>query len=151
MTESSSWRTALASLASSGATCASSVHHWSTFHAKVICVDCVGEWEPCSSAVRTFHVVALIQPRNSGHYHDPKAVRAVDSTVNGDYPLVRRLADSTNAPPRARTGIADHRDVVEHSISPGDEDSLSIHAPKGDDSCDWQSRCRALPESVPAA
>jgi phosphatidylserine/phosphatidylglycerophosphate/cardiolipin synthase-like enzyme len=155
MTESSSWRTALASLASSGVHVRVLGSSLVYVHAKVICVDCVGGVGTVFIGSENFSTSSLSYNRELGVITTtPKAVRAVDSTVNGDYALGATVSPtSTNAPPPS-TNAGSRITVTsfEHSISPGDEDSLSIHAPKGDDSCDlaitlpsgYQSQSRGL-------
>ena len=67
----------------------------------------------------------------------PKAVLAVDTAVEGDYAHGAYFVGApTVTTPTSTVGSAITVTSFERSVSPGDEDSLSIHTARADESCD---------------
>jgi hypothetical protein len=139
MTESSSWTSALDALASSGVHVKVLSSSQVYIHAKVICVDCVGGAGTVFVGSENFSTSSLAYNRELGVITTtPKVVRAVDSAVNSDYAVGSAVAAiRTNPPPTSPSGGGSVTVTsIEPSVSPGAEDSLSVHSPKADDSCD---------------
>jgi hypothetical protein len=138
MTQSSSWTAALESLAASAVHVRVLNSSQIYIHAKVICVDCVGGSGTVFMGSENFSTSSLSYNRELGVITvTPKVVRAVAAAVNGDYAIGAAVTPTPTAP---STGFGGGSAVTvtsfKASISPGDEDSLSVHSPKADDSCD---------------
>jgi cardiolipin synthase A/B len=133
MTESSSWTTALGDLARDGVHVRVLSSSRVYIHAKVICVDCAGNAGTVFIGSENFSTSSLSYNRELGVLTTtPVAIRAVEAAVRSDYAQGSPVAapvTSTNTGSLTVTSF-------EGSISPGDEDSLSIHSPKPNDSCD---------------
>jgi hypothetical protein len=139
MTESSSWTSALDALASSGVHVRVLRSSQVYIHAKVICVDCVGGAGTVFVGSENFSTSSLSYNRELGVIATtPKVVRVVDTAVNDDYAVGTTVAATrTTAPPTSPSGgSAVTVTSLEASVTPGAEDSLSVHSPKPDDSCD---------------
>ena len=133
MTESSSWTTALEDLARDGVHVRVLGSSQVYIHAKVICVDCAGNLGTVFIGSENFSTSSLSYNRELGVITTtPMAIRAVEAAVHSDYAQGSPVAapvTSTNTGSLTVTSF-------EGSISPGDEDSLSIHSPRANDSCD---------------
>jgi phosphatidylserine/phosphatidylglycerophosphate/cardiolipin synthase-like enzyme len=139
MTESSSWTAALDDLARSGVHVRVLSSAQVYIHAKVICVDCVGGVGTVFVGSENFSVSSLTYNRELGVITTtPKAVVAVDAAVNLDYATGTTITPTiTTVLPTAPGGGASVTVTsFEGSISPGDEDSLSVHVSKAGESCD---------------
>ncbi|MGB8195729.1 MAG: phospholipase D-like domain-containing protein [Acidimicrobiales bacterium] len=133
MTESSSSTNALDDLARDGVHVRVLSSSQVYIHAKVICADCSASTGTVFIGSENFSTSSLASNRELGVITTtPLAIRAVETAVNGDYaqgsPVVAPATSSTNGSLTLTS--------FESSISPGGEDSLSIHSPKPDDSCD---------------
>jgi hypothetical protein len=137
MTESSSWTAALDALASSGVHVRVLSSSQVYIHAKVICVDCVGGAGTVFVGSENFSTSSLAYNRELGVITTtPKVVRAVDAAVNADYAVGASVAPvRSTTPPKSSGGGAVTVTALEASVSPGDEDSLSAHSSKVDESC----------------
>jgi phosphatidylserine/phosphatidylglycerophosphate/cardiolipin synthase-like enzyme len=137
MTESSSWTSALNSLAASGVHVRVLSSSQVYIHAKAICVDCVGGSGTVFVGSENFSTSSLSYNRELGVITTtPKAVLAVDSAVNHDYAVgAAIMATPSTAPPTNTSGGPVAVTSFEGSISPGDEDSLSVHVSKSGESC----------------
>ncbi len=133
MTASSSWTAALDDLARDGVRVRVLTSSQVYIHAKVICADCAGNVGTVFIGSENFSTSSLSYNRELGVITTtPVAIRAVEAAVNSDYAQGSPVAapvTSTNTGSLTVTSF-------ESSISPGDEDSLSIHSPKPNDSCD---------------
>jgi cardiolipin synthase len=141
MTESSSWTAALDALANAGVRVRVLGSSQVYIHAKAICVDCDGGAGTVFVGSENFSTSSLSYNRELGVITTtPKVVRAVDSAVNGDYAVGSAiLATHVTTPPTgASGGTAVTITSIESSVSPGAEDSLSVHSSKPDDSCDLE-------------
>jgi phosphatidylserine/phosphatidylglycerophosphate/cardiolipin synthase-like enzyme len=141
MTESSSWTTALGSLAAAHVHVRVLGSSQVYIHAKVICVDCVGGAGTVFLGSENFSTSSLSYNRELGVITTtPKAVRAVDSTVDSDYAAGTTVtAPRTSPPPTGSEGGSSVTVTsIETTVSPGAEDSLSAHSPKPNDSCDLE-------------
>jgi hypothetical protein len=136
MTESSSWTAALDALASSGVHVRVLRSSQVYIHAKAICADCVGGVGTVFVGSENFSTYSLTRNRELGVITaTPKVLRAVESAIDGDYAIGENVAAPIATPPPTTTGHALTVTALEASITPGAEDSLSIHSPKPDDSC----------------
>jgi cardiolipin synthase len=133
MTASSSWTSALDDLARDGVRVRVLGSSQVYIHAKVICADCAGNAGTVFIGSENFSTSSLTYNRELGIITTtPVAIRAVEAAVNSDYAEGSPVAapvTSTNTGTLTVTSF-------ESSISPGDEDSLSIHSPKPSDACD---------------
>src|SRR3984957_5933414 len=133
MSESSSWTTALEDPARYGVHVRVLGSSQVYIHAKVICVDCAGNLGTVFIGSENFSTSSLSYNRELGVITTtPMAIRAVEAAVHSDYAQGSPVAapvTSTNTGSLTVTSC-------EGSISPGDEDSLSIHSPRANDSCD---------------
>ncbi len=137
MTESSSWTAALETLASSGVHVRVLRSSQVYIHAKVICADCVGGAGTVFVGSENFSTSSLSYNRELGVITTtPKVVRAVDSAVNDDYAVGTTVTHRAAPPESSGGGSGVTVTSIEDSVSPGAEDSLSVHSPKADDSCD---------------
>jgi phosphatidylserine/phosphatidylglycerophosphate/cardiolipin synthase-like enzyme len=137
MTESSSWTTALDGLARSGVHVRVLSSSQVYIHAKVICVDCVGGAGTVFIGSENFSTSSLSYNRELGVITTtPKVVAAVDTAVNADYAVGTTVADSAAPPTKTSAGAPITITSLEGSISPGEEDSLSVHVTKPGESCD---------------
>jgi phosphatidylserine/phosphatidylglycerophosphate/cardiolipin synthase-like enzyme len=138
MTKSSTWTAALDALADSDVhvrvLSSSQVH----IHAKTICADCVGRNGTVFLGSENFSTSSMSYNRELGVITtSSKVLRAVESAVNGDYAIGAALAATTAITPTKKpTGASVTVTLLEPSVNPGAEDSLSIHSPKPGDSCD---------------
>jgi hypothetical protein len=137
MTESSSWTAALDALASSGVHVRVLSSSQVYIHAKAICADCVGGAGTVFVGSENFSTSSLSYNRELGVITTtPKVVRAVDAAVNADYAVGASVAPvRSTTPPKSGGGSALTVTSLETSVSPGDEDSLSAHSSRADDSC----------------
>jgi cardiolipin synthase A/B len=133
MTESSSWSAALEDLARDGVHVRVLSSSQVYIHAKVICVDCAGNVGTVFIGSENFSTSSLSYNRELGVVTTSSAaIRAVEAAVHSDFAQgspVTAPATSTNSGTLTVTSF-------ESSISPGAEDSLSIHSPRANDSCD---------------
>jgi len=139
MTASSSWTSALDSLAASGVHVRVLSSSQVYIHAKVICVDCVAGAGTVFIGSENFSTSSLSYNRELGMITTtPRAVLAVDTTVDRDYAVGEAVAGTqSNAPPTNASGnSAVAITSFQSSIGPGDEDSLSVHVSKSGESCD---------------
>jgi phosphatidylserine/phosphatidylglycerophosphate/cardiolipin synthase-like enzyme len=139
MTRSSSWTAAQDDLARHGVL----VRVLSSFqvyiHAKVICVDCVAGEGTVFIGSENFSTSSLSYNRELGVITTtPKAVRDVDTAVNDDFavgtPVTVARVTTTNSSGTSALRITS----FVGALSPGAEDSLSVHSTKADDSCDLE-------------
>jgi phosphatidylserine/phosphatidylglycerophosphate/cardiolipin synthase-like enzyme len=137
MTESSSWTTALDDLAGSGVRVRVLSSSQVYIHAKIICADCVGGTGTVFIGSENFSTSSLSYNRELGVITTtPKAVAAVDTAVNADYAVGTTIAYTATPPSNTSTGSPVTITSFRGSISPGDEDSLSVHVTKPGESCD---------------
>jgi phosphatidylserine/phosphatidylglycerophosphate/cardiolipin synthase-like enzyme len=133
MTESSSWSAALEDLARDGVHVRVLSSSQVYIHAKVICVDCAGNVGTVFIGSENFSTSSLSYNRELGVVTTSSAaIRAVEAAVHSDFAQgspVTAPTTSTNSGTLTVTSF-------ESSISPGAEDSLSIHSPRANDSCD---------------
>lgn len=138
MTESSSWTSALDTLARAGVHVRVLSSSQVYIHAKVICVDCVGGAGTVFIGSENFSTSSLSYNRELGVITTtPRVVLAVDTAVNRDYAVGTAVA-ARSSPPPTNTGGGSSVTITafESSVSPGGEDSLSVHASKSGESCD---------------
>jgi cardiolipin synthase len=138
MTESSSWTAALDALARSGVHVRVLNTSQVYIHAKVICADCVGGAGRVFIGSENFSVSSLSYNRELGVITTtPAAVTAVETAVNHDYATGTTVtAGPTTTPTGTGGGSSVRITSFESSIRPGDEDALSVHVAKPDESCD---------------
>lgn len=135
MTESSSWTSALEDLARAGVHVRVLSASQLYIHAKVICVDCVAGVGTVFIGSENFSTSSLSYNRELGVITTtPKAVRAVDTAVNRDYGVGTAVTALVTPPTPGTSSIT--ITSFESSIEPGDEDTLRIHSPRANDSCD---------------
>jgi len=133
MTESSSWTTALEDLARDGVHVRVLGSSQVYIHAKVICVDCAGNLGTVFIGSENFSTSSLSYNRELGVITTtPMAIRAVEAAVHSDYAQGSPVAAPVTSINTGSLTVTS----FEGSISPGDEDSLSIHSPRANDSCD---------------
>jgi cardiolipin synthase A/B len=133
MTDSSSSSAALDDLARDGVRVRVLSSSQVYIHAKVICVDCSGSVGTVFVGSENFSTSSLTYNRELGVVTTtPVAVREVVNAVDNDY----AHATSVAAPATGTINGALTVTAFEASISPGDEDSLSVHSPRSDDTCD---------------
>jgi phosphatidylserine/phosphatidylglycerophosphate/cardiolipin synthase-like enzyme len=141
MSESPSWTAALDALVRNGVHVRVLSSAQVYIHAKVICVDCVGSAGTVFIGSENFSTSSLSYNRELGLITTtPKAVFAVDSAVNSDYAVGTTVtgARATTPPTTPGAGSAVTITSFEGAISPGDEDSLSVHSSKPNDSCNLE-------------
>ena len=139
MTESSSWTAALEALARDGVHVRVLTSSQVYIHAKVICVDCQKGTGRVFIGSENFSTSSLSYNRELGLITTtPRAVLAVDTAVNGDYVSGTALNPPVVSPPESGGGSSVTISSFESSVSPGAEDSLSVHSPKSNDSCDLE-------------
>jgi hypothetical protein len=137
MTESSSWTGALDALATAGVHVRLLDSSQVYVHAKVICADCVGGAGTAFIGSENFSTSSLSYNRELGVITTtPKAVRAVDTAVNGDYAVGASVAPAPTTPTKITGGSSLTITSFEASVGPGDEDSLSVHTTEANESCD---------------
>ena len=138
MTESSSWTGALDALAAAGVHVRLLGSSQVYVHAKVICVDCVSGAGTVFIGSENFSTSSLSYNRELGVITtSPRAVLAVETAVDGDYAHGANVAGgATPTPTKNGGGPAITVTSFERSIGPGDEDSLSVHTSRADESCD---------------
>jgi phosphatidylserine/phosphatidylglycerophosphate/cardiolipin synthase-like enzyme len=133
MTDSSSWTLALEALARVGVHVRVLSGSQVYIHAKVICADCAGNVGTVFIGSENFSTSSLSYNRELGVVTTSSAViRAVEAAVHSDFAQgspVTAPTTSTNSGTLTVTSF-------ESSISPGAKDSLSIHSPRANDSCD---------------
>jgi phosphatidylserine/phosphatidylglycerophosphate/cardiolipin synthase-like enzyme len=133
MTESSSWTAALSDLARDGVHVRVLNSSQVYIHAKVICADCSGIAGAVFIGSENFSTSSLSYNRELGVITTtPLAIRAVEDAVNSDYAQGSPVAAPTTSTNTGSLAVT----AFEASIDPGDEDSLSIHSPKPNDTCD---------------
>jgi hypothetical protein len=133
MTESSSSSAALDDLARDGVHVRILTSSQVYIHAKVICVDCTDSAGIVFIGSENFSTSSLSYNRELGVITaTPAAVRAVASAVSSDYGQGSPIAASTTVPSTGSLRVTS----FEGSITPGEEDSLSVHSSKPDDTCD---------------
>lgn len=139
MTSSSSSKTALTGLAIDGV----HVHVLDSaqvyIHAKVICADCAGAAGTVFIGSENFSTSSLSYNRELGVItSDPVAIRAVTSAVDADYAVGgaafrTRPSRPVTTPSGSGAGVTVTAFLA--SVSAGDEDSLSIHSSRANDTC----------------
>lgn len=139
MTASPSWSAALDELSRAGVHVRELNSSQVYVHAKIICVDCVAGRGTVFIGSENFSTPSLSYNRELGVITTtPKAVRAVDSVVNGDYALGASVSVTRPTTPPIHTSGGSTVSITsfESSISAGAEDSLSVQSSKPGDSCD---------------
>jgi cardiolipin synthase len=139
MTESSSWSSALVNLARYGVHVRVLSSAEVYIHAKVICVDCIGGAGTVFIGSENFSTSSLSYNRELGVITTtPTAVLAVDRAVNADFAAGTTVSAPRTMTPPTVTGAGGAVTITSFvtAISPGEEDSLSVHSSKPDDSCD---------------
>jgi cardiolipin synthase A/B len=132
MTDSSSSSAALEGLARDGVHVRVLSSSRVYIHAKVICVDCAGNVGTVFIGSENFSTSSLSYNRELGVVTTtPVAIRAVEIAVHSDFAQGSPVAAPATSPNTGSLTVTS----FESSISPGDEDSLSIHSPKPNDSC----------------
>lgn len=135
MTTSSSWTAALNELVRAGVHVRVLSSSQVYIHAKVICVDCVRGVGTVFIGSENFSTSSLSYNRELGLITTtPKAVLAVESAVNSDYAAGTTVSPITPVPsPSGGSSVT--ITSFESSVSPGAEDSLSVHS-RPNDACD---------------
>ena len=138
MTASSSWTAVLDSLAASRVHVRVLSSSQVYIHAKVICDDCSGGAGTVFIGSENFSTSSLSYNRELGVItKTPQVVRAVDSAVHADYAIGTTVtAPHATSPSKGTSGGSTVTVTsLEILINPGAEDSLGVHSPKPDDSC----------------
>ena len=141
MTKSSEWTSALEALAKNGV----HVHVLSStqlyIHAKVICADCTTSRGTVFIGSENFSTSSLSYNRELGLVTSSLvAVRAVVAAVNADYSLGAQVgptspATSSTVPVTSTSSRAVSIVSFRTSISPGEDDTLTVHSPRASDVC----------------
>jgi phosphatidylserine/phosphatidylglycerophosphate/cardiolipin synthase-like enzyme len=132
MTESASWSSALEQLARDGVHVRVLSSSQVYIHAKVICADCSASAGTVFIGSENFSTSSLSYNRELGVITTtPLAIRAVVIALNSDYAQGSPVAAATTSTGTGTLVVTS----FESSISPGDEDSLSVHSPRPNDSC----------------
>jgi hypothetical protein len=138
MTYESSWRTALARLASAGVHVSQLNSSQVYIHAKVACADCSASGGVVFIGSENFSTSSLNYNRELGVVTTTRAaIDAVRSAVLSDFSAGLKLATGPRAPTTtiASTGGALSITSFAATIAPGDEDSLSIHSAQPNETC----------------
>ncbi len=134
MTEDSEWTSALDRLASSGVRVRLLSESQVYVHAKVICVDCVGDAGTVFLGSENFSTSSLSYNRELGVITTSgAAVGAVRRAFDADFAAGTPLHAPSTAPVTS-SGAVTITSIVS-SISPGSYETLSAHASRANESC----------------
>jgi cardiolipin synthase A/B len=134
MTEDSEWTSALDRLAAAGVHVRLLSESQIYIHAKVICVDCVGDAGTVFLGSENFSTASLSYNRELGVITSTgAAVGAVRRAVNADFAQGTPLHAPTTASVSSRDGVT--ITAIVSSIRPGSYETLSAHASRADEAC----------------
>lgn len=134
MTEDSEWTSALDRLASSGVHVRVLSESEIYIHAKVICVDCVGDDGTVFLGSENFSTASLSYNRELGVITTTgAAVGAVRRAVEADFAKGTPLGAPTSTPVTSSGGVT--ITSIVSSLSPGSYQTLSAHAPRANEAC----------------
>jgi phosphatidylserine/phosphatidylglycerophosphate/cardiolipin synthase-like enzyme len=134
MTEDSEWTSALDRLAAHGVHIRLLSESQVYIHAKVICVDCVGDAGIVFVGSENFSTSSLSYNRELGvTTTSGAAVGAVRRTVEADFAQGTALRAPSTAPVTSSGGVT--ITSIVSSISPGGYEALSAHASRANETC----------------
>lgn len=136
MTTDSSWTAALDRLVSTGVHVRLLSESQIYIHAKVICADCTGSSGSVFIGSENFSTSSLSYNRELGIVTaTPAAVHAVRAAVNADYGIGTALQGPGSTSSTGTPGSGVTITSIIATIARGNEESLSAHTTKPDESC----------------